>query len=136
LKNKFGHVGCEVLTTVVMRSPIFRDKTPCSALKVNLHFGWKYSLHFQGRRRRQTWNQCESRWLYLQSAFTLVSCSAYSHTLKIESLYSIEISLDFQQNTRRYIPEERTLQIWIWSDHRWKFPSFLLTFLFCSSRII
>jgi hypothetical protein len=42
-------------------------------------------------------------------AFTLVSYLAYLTTLKMEATCSSEISVDFQQTTRRYIPEARTL---------------------------
>jgi hypothetical protein len=47
--------------------------------------------------------------LCLQSAFTLVSCSAYSSILKMEAKCSSETSVDFQRTTRRRIPEGRTL---------------------------
>jgi hypothetical protein len=43
--------------------------------------------------------------LCLPPASTLVSCSVYSSTLKIEEIYSSETSVDFQRTTRRYIPE-------------------------------
>jgi hypothetical protein len=39
----------------------------------------------------------------------LVSCVAYSPTLKMEVTYSSETSLDFQWITWRYISEERNL---------------------------
>jgi hypothetical protein len=39
----------------------------------------------------------------------LVSCLAYSLTLKIEATCSYEMSVDFGQHTRHYIPEDRTL---------------------------
>jgi hypothetical protein len=39
----------------------------------------------------------------------LVSCSAYS-TLKMEATCCSETSVDFQRTTRRYIPEDSTLQ--------------------------
>jgi hypothetical protein len=42
-------------------------------------------------------------------AFTLVSCSAYSSTLKMEAICSSETSVDIQQITQRYIPEDSTL---------------------------
>jgi hypothetical protein len=41
--------------------------------------------------------------------FTLVSCSAYS-TLKMEAICSSETSVAFQRITRRYVPEDSTLQ--------------------------
>jgi hypothetical protein len=43
----------------------------------------------------------------IATSFTLVSCSDYSSTLKMEATYSSEKSV--QQNTRRYISEDRTL---------------------------
>jgi hypothetical protein len=43
------------------------------------------------------------------SAFTLVSCSAYS-TLNMEPIRSSETSVVFQWTTRRYIPDDSTLQ--------------------------
>jgi hypothetical protein len=47
----------------------------------------------------------------LLSAFTLVSCSAYASTLNMEAICSSETSVDFQRTTRRYIPEDSTLQL-------------------------
>jgi hypothetical protein len=41
--------------------------------------------------------------------FRLVSCLAYSSTLKIEAMYSSETLVDFQWTTRRYISEDITL---------------------------
>jgi hypothetical protein len=64
-----------------MKSSIFWDVTPCIPLKVN---------HFP-------------------HASTLVSCLAYFSTLKMETIFSSEASVDFQQNIRHYIPEDRTL---------------------------
>jgi hypothetical protein len=46
----------------------------------------------------------------LATCFMLVSCSAYSFTLKMEATYSSETSVDFQRDTRRYLPEDRTLR--------------------------
>jgi hypothetical protein len=45
----------------------------------------------------------------------LVSCLTYSCTLKREAIFSSETSVDFQQTTLRYIPEDRTLY-----NHRWE----------------
>jgi hypothetical protein len=42
---------------------------------------------------------------------TLVSSLAYFSTLKIEAIFSSKTSIDFQQTTRRYIPEDRTLLV-------------------------
>jgi hypothetical protein len=45
----------------------------------------------------------------LPLAFTLVSYSPYSSTLKMEGMCSSETSVDFQRATLRYIPEGSTL---------------------------
>jgi hypothetical protein len=45
----------------------------------------------------------------LPPPFTLVSCVAYSSTLKMKATCFPETSVDFQRTTRRYIPEDRTL---------------------------
>jgi hypothetical protein len=43
--------------------------------------------------------------------FLLVSSRVYSSTLKMEEIYSSEMSVNFQQTRQCYIPEERTLYI-------------------------
>jgi hypothetical protein len=45
----------------------------------------------------------------MAAIFTLVSCLAYSLTLKMEAMCSSEMSVDLQWTTRHYIPEDRTL---------------------------
>jgi hypothetical protein len=45
----------------------------------------------------------------LPRAFRLHSCLVYSSTIKMEASCSSETSVDFQQTTRRYISEDRTL---------------------------
>jgi hypothetical protein len=52
-----------------------------------------------------------SRAVVVAVCFTLVSCLAYSSTLKMETKCSSKTSLDFQQCTQLYIPEDRTLQL-------------------------
>jgi hypothetical protein len=47
----------------------------------------------------------------LTSCFMLVSYLAYYSILNMETIYSIETSVDFQFNTWNYIPEDRTLRI-------------------------
>jgi hypothetical protein len=39
----------------------------------------------------------------LVTCLIMVSCLAYSSTMKMEATYSIEMSVDFQRTTRRYI---------------------------------
>jgi hypothetical protein len=41
----------------------------------------------------------------------LVSCFVYFSILKMEASYSSKRSVNFQQNTLRYVPEDRTLLI-------------------------
>jgi hypothetical protein len=91
-------VGFEVLT-VVVKSTIFWDITPCSPLNVNRRFGETYRLHFQGRRISWARNQRESPLLW----------STYSSTLKMEAICSSETSADIQRTTRRYIPQDGIL---------------------------
>jgi hypothetical protein len=85
-------VGFEVIITVVMKSStsgtcrrVVRWKsTDTSVQMARRIFGWPL-------------------------AFTLVSCSAYSRTLKTEAICSFETSVNFQRTTRRYIPEDTFL---------------------------
>jgi hypothetical protein len=83
-------VGFEVLTAVVMKNPIFWNVTPCSPLKAIRRFG----------------GICSS----IATCFMLVSGLPYSSTLKMEATYSSETTVDFEQTTRRYIPDDVTLQ--------------------------
>jgi hypothetical protein len=55
----------------------------------------------------------DGRWK--EPAFTLVSCSAYSWTLKMEAICCPETSVDTQRTTPRYIPLDSTLH-----NHRYK----------------
>jgi hypothetical protein len=91
------------LTVVVMKS-MYTYVTPCSPLKVNGLFWGTYRLHLQGRT------------LFLPPAFTPVSCSSYSSTLKMEVICSSKTSVDFQRITRRYIPGDRTLYIQLYTS--------------------
>jgi hypothetical protein len=53
----------------------------------------------------------------LAASFMLVSCLAYSSTLKMEAICSSKTSADFHRTTRRYIADNRTFQeettLWI-----------------------
>jgi hypothetical protein len=75
---------------------------PCSPLKINWRFGRTCHLHLQGRRISEARNQREE-------SSKLVSCLAYSSTLKLETTCSPETSVDFQRTTRHFIPEDKTL---------------------------
>jgi hypothetical protein len=71
-----------------MKSTIFWNITPCNPLNVNRCFGGTYHLL--------------SRWFFAELNFS---------TLKMEAIYSFETSVDTQQTTRRYIPEDGTSNI-------------------------
>jgi hypothetical protein len=60
-------------------------------------------------------------WLCLPPVCTLVSCSAYSLTLKMEAMCSSEMSVDFQQATWYYIPEGSTLYANLSVNSSWSF---------------
>jgi hypothetical protein len=83
----------EVLIAVVMKSSIVWDITPCSPLNVNRPLGGTYWLRLQvwiishARNQREIRRQADS-------------------TLKMEAICSSETSVDFQQTTRHYIPDE------------------------------
>jgi hypothetical protein len=47
-----------------------------------------------------------SQFAVLASCVMLVSCLAYSLTLKMEAVLSSETAMDFYRTTRRYIPED------------------------------
>jgi hypothetical protein len=104
-------VGFEVLTAVVMKSTIFWDITPCIPLSVRRRFGGTYRLHLQGRNHKLSKKPAVRAEFCLPPGFTLVSCSAYSSTLKMMATSSSETSVDFQRTTWRYIPEGCTLRI-------------------------
>jgi hypothetical protein len=81
-------VGSEVFTETVIENSVFCDITPCSLLKVNRRFGGTCRLYLLQSYR-------------LAACFMLVSCSAYSSTLKMEATCSSETSVDFRRTTRR-----------------------------------
>jgi hypothetical protein len=91
------------------------------ALETATKFHWQIKLRFVGfdvltavvMKSSILWNITPP---CLSPAFTLVSCLAYSSTLKMEVTCSSETSVDFQLTTRRYIPEFRTLQDKICSE--------------------
>jgi hypothetical protein len=93
--------------TKVMNNPIFWDITLCSPLKINRRFG--------GTDRRA---------FFLQPAFTLVSCSAYSSTLKMGAICSSEISFDFQRTyTALYATRQNSSLPRMWESQslEWKY---------------
>jgi hypothetical protein len=74
------------------KSSIFWDVVPYSRVKVNQRFRRTFHLHFQGRKISQRRNQYEA-----------------GTKQRMKAKYSSETSVDFQGNTMRYIPEDRTL---------------------------
>jgi hypothetical protein len=90
---------------VLVYRAVIWDITPCSPLKINLCFGETYRLRRQCRRISQT------RYLHeagnkLAPCIMLVSCLAYSSTLKMEATCSSEMSGDVQWTTWRHVPED------------------------------
>jgi hypothetical protein len=55
------------------------------------------------------WETCVNK-VISTACFTLVSCLAYSSTLKMEVTCFQRMSLDFHRTTRRHIAEDRTLR--------------------------
>jgi hypothetical protein len=60
IRDNRNVVGLEVLTLVVMGSPIFWDMAPRRPFKVNRSFELTYCLHLQGRKISQIGNQHEA----------------------------------------------------------------------------
>jgi hypothetical protein len=88
------YVGFGVYTPVVMKSTIFWDITSYSPLKVNRRFGGKYRLHLQS---------------WLSTSFHAAVLFGLFYPEYGGDMFS-ETSIDFQQATRRYIPEDSTFQ--------------------------
>jgi hypothetical protein len=63
-------------------------------------YGWQLSYD------EHVFVRCDRLTAYLM----LVSCFAYTSTLKMEAIYSSETSVGFQCPTSCYIPEDRILQ--------------------------
>jgi hypothetical protein len=127
LTNILSNVGFEVFRTVVMKSSIFWDITLCTLLKINQHFRGTCQFHFKVQ--GGTAFHLLSRWFLAWLIFL---------TLTTEATCSFKTSVDFQQTTWRYIPEDRTLHskecTWMWRELRmfckfviivWKFFSVL-----------
>jgi hypothetical protein len=85
----------EVLRTVVMKSAVCWDTAMCCPLRVNQRLEGTFRLHLQSRRISEARHQRET---------------AMPSTLKMETTSFSEIFVDFQLTTRRYIPEDPTVQ--------------------------
>jgi hypothetical protein len=89
-----------LFTSRSLMSCVSLHTTHCSHLKVNWCFGGTRGIHLQDWRISQARTQHEA---------CNKLCLAYSSVLKMDATYSSEMSVDFQRNTRRCIPENRTL---------------------------
>jgi hypothetical protein len=85
-----------------MKSNIFWDITPFNPFKINRHFEGTCRLHLQGRRVIQARNFITKQETSVIAGFLL--------GLFLDATCSSETSVYFQQGTRRYILEDRTLQ--------------------------
>jgi hypothetical protein len=78
INNNLQYVGFPDVVTVVMKSYIFWDMTPCTPVKVNRRFGGIYHLHLEGRRISQARNWhvagSQQRATLLVACYLLVSC--------------------------------------------------------------
>jgi hypothetical protein len=104
----------EVLAAVVMRTYVFRDEAPCSALEINRHFRGTYIL-LQGRTRSQARSLSEKRWQVAVLATCHRVCCLDSWYPKMEATCSPETSIEFQLTTRHYILESRITDIDLFS---------------------
>jgi hypothetical protein len=98
---KLNHVGLGILIALVMKSSVFCDIMPCDLLIIDRRFGGTY-IHLLGWIINQARNQ-------LETCFVVVSYLAYSWLWR-EAKCSSETLVDFQRTTRRYGPEDITLQ--------------------------
>jgi hypothetical protein len=85
---------------LVLRSICLPDMMLCGSLEVNRRFGGTRRLHFQSSSVGQ---------VFACAGFMLLCFLGHSLTLKMEATCSFETSVGFQQTTRRYIGEDRTL---------------------------
>jgi hypothetical protein len=93
-----GVVGYQILTVVIFESFVFRVITHCSPLKIS------------GFSEEHVASNFKVEGLTKQLDFMLVSCLAYSSTLKMVATCFSGTSVDFQQATGGYIPEVRILK--------------------------
>jgi hypothetical protein len=90
---------------------IFWDIIMCTLPKVSWHVERTCCLHRQGWRIREARNRHEggSSQTLLPVCFMLVSCLAYSSTLKMEVTHCSETMVDFHWTTQHNTLEDRTL---------------------------
>jgi hypothetical protein len=102
-------VGFEVLTDVVLKSTIFWNITPCNTLSVNRRFGGTCRLHLQGGKISQARNQ---RACYLLSRWFLARHILRPWRWMRHTPPKRRLTAN-GRSTRRYIPEDSTLQIFL-----------------------
>jgi hypothetical protein len=88
----------------------------CMVIEIRKHassakriFCWILSSHSSDQEEVYFWDimpQEEAAYCIFHAGF----CLAYSTTMKTEAIYSCETSVDSQHTTRRYNPEDITLQ--------------------------
>jgi hypothetical protein len=81
----------------IMTGAISCNVTPCSVVQVYQHFWGTYCPHHQGQRVSQA-----------SSKLSNFACSAYSFTLKMETVSSSETLLNLYQTTWCHIPDDTT----------------------------
>jgi hypothetical protein len=79
-------------------SSVFGDVTPCSPARINQRLGGPYRLYLQETSKKQA---------RIAACFLLVSCLAYSSTLKMEAICSSEMLIGFYRTTWYYTQEDR-----------------------------
>jgi hypothetical protein len=92
-----------------MRSSILFGVLPCNPFEVSQYCGERCPFKLQSRRKSEVRDTSLKN--LLASYFRVYFCLAYSLTLKKETTYLFETSADFRQTTKRYIPEDITLQV-------------------------
>jgi hypothetical protein len=88
-RNRVLNVGFEVFTSVVMKSTLFWDITPSSALKVNRSFGRILSSPSSGSNTEPIKKPECSRYQ--------AELLSYSSTLKMETTFAFETSVDYMK---------------------------------------
>jgi hypothetical protein len=95
---------------MVMKNPIMWDITPFLPLKSNRRFRGTCRIHVRGRRISQAsiHREASGKQVHSNLLFGLLL------GLKMEETCSSKTSIDFQWTTRRYIPENRTLHVFLY----------------------
>jgi hypothetical protein len=99
-----GDSHSDFRNSAIIKSSFFWVIMPCSPLKVNRNFGGTYRHYLQGLKISQARKQLE---VGSKQSFMLVSCSAYSSTLKMN--VPPKRRLTFQRTIQRYILKVKTL---------------------------